>query len=82
MILDTSYSFSPLQHLGEWDRRIQNTHCFELIQSFHQQQIQLVKVLVNQVLLEVFHEEDTWVDIPVKRHVKQVLIQNDDSDAQ
>ena len=43
--------------------------------------MQLVKVLVNQVLLEVFREEDTWVDVPVKRHVKQVLIQNDDSDA-
>jgi succinate dehydrogenase flavin-adding protein (antitoxin of CptAB toxin-antitoxin module) len=40
-----------------------------------------VKVLENQVLLEVFCEEDTGVDVSVKRHVKRVLVQNDDSDA-
>ena len=42
----------------------------------------VLKVLVNQVLLEVFREEDTGVDASVKRHVKQGLVQNDDSDTQ
>ena len=65
MILDISSSLSLLQHLGECNRWIQNT-------------IHLV-VLVNQVLLEVFREEDTGVDVSVKRHVKRVS-QNHDSD--
>jgi hypothetical protein len=43
--------------------------------------MQLVRVLVNQLLLEFFCEEDTWVDASVMRHVKRVLVQNDDSDA-
>jgi hypothetical protein len=75
MILDTS-------SLGECDRQIQHTHCIQLIQSFHQQQIQLVKVLVNQVLREVILEEDTAIEASVMRHVLQFLIQNDDSDTQ
>ena len=51
-----------------------NTHCLQLFQCFHQQQIQLVKVSVNR-------EEDMGVDASVMRYVQQVLIQYDDSEA-
>lgn len=81
MILDTWQCSCPLQHLGVCYRQIQNTHCLQLFQCFHQQQIQLVKVSVNHGLLKVFREEDMGVDASAMRYVQQVLIQYDDYEA-
>ena len=72
---------SPLQHLGECDRRIQNTHCLQLIRNFHQRHMHVEKVIVNAVLLKIFCKEDTGVDATIMRHVQRVLVQDDDSNA-